>query len=81
MNRVAKILRIGGLIVGIAFAVLVLLALYAPYEAGPLLHALNINVSGQWLAVWAAFSLGVLIVMAAFIGSLKGSGITGRRRR
>ncbi|MFP1129338.1 hypothetical protein [Asticcacaulis sp. W401b] len=79
MSQVVRILKIGAGIVAAVFAAVVVLALYAPYEAGQVLRALNIGISGQWLAVWAAFALGALIILAALFGSLSGSGFRGRR--
>lgn len=79
MNRVRQVLKILAWGVAAVFAAVVLVALYAPYEAGQLLRALNIGISGQGLAVWAAFALGALIILAALFGSLSGSGFHGRR--
>lgn len=79
MNWVSKIIRLLAWFIAVVFAGVVLLALYAPYEAGQVLRALNIGISGQWLAVWAAFALGALIILAALLGSLSGSGFRGRR--
>lgn len=79
MSQVVRILKIGAWIIASIFAGVVLLALYAPYEAGKVLRALSIGISGQGLAVWAAFALGALIILAALFGSLSGSGFRGRR--
>lgn len=79
MNWVSKVIRLLAWFIAVVFAGVVLLALYAPYEAGQVLRALNIGISGQWLAVWAAFALGALIILAALLGSLSGSGFRGRR--
>lgn len=79
MNWVSKVIRLLAWFIAVVFAGVILLALYAPYEAGQVLRALNIGISGQWLAVWAAFALGALIILAALLGSLSGSGFRGRR--
>ncbi|ADU12852.1 hypothetical protein [Asticcacaulis excentricus] len=79
MSQIVRVLKIGAWIIAVAFAGVVLLALYAPYEAGQMLRALGIGISGQWLAVWAAFALGALIVLVALFGALSGSGFRGRR--
>lgn len=61
------------------FAGLVLLALYAPGQASRLMRSLNIDLSGAGVVIWAAFIMGALIVLAAFVGSLKGARLIGRR--
>lgn len=75
-----RIVRIVAWIAAAIFAGLVLLALYAPGQASRLMRSLNLDISGAGVVIWAAFIMGALIVVAAFIGSVKGSGITGRRR-